>query len=324
MTDFSAVSARARGLKQHLFSKSELETLAGSEALVRALAHSGKLNVPENASATEVESSLQQTVAQLRKTLARWEGAAPILEVFDARSDRHSLRALLRGALQSAPAESRLAGLVATPTLPALLMRELANQPTLRDVVSHLVVSGHPDGPRLATITAEHAHPDLLLLELALVQGLGERMRRARGDAVLREFVSQTIDAANLVSAVRLSAAREFEASDCFVEGGAWFSRAAFFEVAKSRTPLDTLRTLLPHLPLLEGTTVDARDLERRAERLQLSHLETLTREQPSSSGPALVFMLRLEAMVHDVRGLAWGHLLATPPDLVRSTLVTP
>lgn len=322
MTDFSAVSARARGLKSHLFSKSELETLADAEGLVRALAHSGKLTIAENANATEVESSLRQTVKQFRTTLSRWDGAAAILDVFDARADRRSLRTLLRGALQSAPAESRVAGLLPTPTLPARLISELGNQPTVRDVVSHLVVSGHPDGPRLATITAEHAHPDLLQLELALVQGLGARLRRVRGDSVLREFVMETIDACNLVSAVQLSAARELEAGDCFVEGGASFSREHFIEVAKSRTPLDTLRAL--HHPLLDGTTVDARDLERRAERMQLTHLAARTREQPSSSGPALLFMLRLEAMVHDVRGLAWSHLLGTPADLVRSTLVTP
>lgn len=322
MTDFSAVSARARGLKSHLFSRSELETLAGAEGLVRALARSGKLPIAENATATEVESSLRQSVKQFRTTLSRWDGAAAILEVFDARTDRRSLRTLLRGALQSAPAEARVAGLLPTPTLPARLISELGNQPTVRDVVSHLVVSGHPDGPRLSTITAEHAHPDLLQLELALVQGLGARLRRVRGDSVLRDFVTETIDAFNLVSAIQLSAARELEAGDCFIEGGASFSREQFIEVAKSRTPLDTLRTL--HHPLIEGTTVDARDLERRAERQQLTHLTERTREQPSSSGPALLFMLRLEAMVHDVRRLAWGHLLSTPAELVRSTLVTP
>lgn len=322
MTDFSAVSARAKGLKSHLFSKTELEALAGAEGLVRALAHSGKLPLAENAHATEVESSLSQAVKQFRTTLARWDGAAPILEVFDARNDRRSLRTLLRGALQSAPAESRVAGLIPTPTLPARLISELGAQPTLRDVVSHLVVGGHPDGPRLSTITAEHAHPDLLQLELALVQGLGERLRRVRGDAALHEFVMETIDACNLISAVQLSAARELEAGDCFVEGGASLTREQFIEVAKSRTPLDRLRTL--HHPLLDETTMDVRDLERRAERLQLSHLAARSREQPSGSGPALLFMLRLEAMVHDVRALTWSHLLGTPADLVRSTLVTP
>jgi len=207
--DFTAVDARARGLSAHLFTRPELEALAGADALgvARALAHSPRLTAPvsDAASPVELERAVRRTASQHLRTLSRWAGAAPVLGVYEAQQDRRSLRALIRGALATAPAEERLAGLLPTPTLPERVLTELARQPTPAAVVAHLFALRHPDAGRLAELTAA-AQPDLLALEQALARGEAERATReaARGDANLRRHVALHIDAVNAQTALLL------------------------------------------------------------------------------------------------------------------------
>ena len=153
MNDFTPVGVRARGLLAHLLSRAELEALAGADgpSLARGLARSGRLLGPvgDTAQAAELERAMRETTKRHLATLARWDGAAPVLEVFAADQDRRSVRALLRGALQAAPTERRLSGLVPTASLPERVLAELARQPTPADVVAHLFALGHPDADRL-------------------------------------------------------------------------------------------------------------------------------------------------------------------------------
>ena len=155
MTDFVAVGARARGLRAHLFTRAELEKLAAEDSVARGLARSGKLvaGPADTAQTDELERAVRLTAKAHLATIARWEGAAPVLEAFAAEQDRRSLRALLRGAQQAAPSERRLAGLVPTSTLPERLLSSLARLPTPADIVSHLVSVNHPDAGRLFLLT---------------------------------------------------------------------------------------------------------------------------------------------------------------------------
>jgi vacuolar-type H+-ATPase subunit C/Vma6 len=241
--DFTAAASRARGLATHLLPRAELEKLLASEAslLPRGLARSGRLSGPlgEDASPGEIETALRQTARQAMAVLGRWEGAAPVLEVFAADQDRRSIRALLRGALQAAPAEQRLAGLLPTATLPERGLRELALQPTPAAVVAHLFALGHPDAPRLLPLTARKAQPELAALELALLQGFAERTRRAleRADATLRAFVALRLDLANVQAALLLAGEPEPEALRTFVEGGAALGKEAFLQAASATSP---------------------------------------------------------------------------------------
>lgn len=331
--DFTAVDARARGLAAHLFTRSELEALAGHDvpALARAVARSPKILAPiaENATTVELERAMRHTARQHLRTLAKWEGAAPVLGVFYADQDRRSLRAMFRGALATAPAEERLAGLIPTPTLPERVLTELARQPTPATVAAHLFALRHPAAERVLPLTAQ-AQPDLLALELALTQGSSERARReaARGDENLRAYVAQHLDVANVQTALLLTKEKDVEAAKCFVEGGRDFPRAAFLSVAGGEGgALARLREALegtPLAPLAAEPTIDASRLERAAFSLALKQQHTASRLAPLSSAPLLSFLLRLEAQGRDLRRILWGAALGAPAVLLRPDLVTP
>lgn len=331
MTDFVAVGARARGLRAHLFTRAELEKLAAEDSLAKALGRSGKLvaTLSDAAATAEFEHAVRQTAQRHLATLSRWEGAAPLVEVFAAEQDRRSLRALVRGAQQAAPAERRLAGLMPTPTLPERLLTELARLPTPAEVVSHLVSVNHPDAGRLFELTHQKAQPDLFAIDLALVQGFGARSRRATGDEPLRRFIAHRLDVSNVQAAVMLESAREVEPERCFVEGGAVLTREAFVELARARSSAEAgviLRRVLSGTPLskLSEGLVDGVTLERAGFSLLLDEQRRAAREQPLSSAPAMAFLLLLDAMLRDLRRIVWGLALGAPPGLIRPELVTP
>lgn len=332
MTDFTAVASRARGLATHLFTRPELEALTPLDVpgISRALARSGKLPAAESAPAAELDRVLREVVKSATKTLSRWSGAEPVLEVFAADADRRSLRALLRGALQAAPADARLAGLFPTRTLPERVLSELSRQPTPNDVARHLVAVAHPDAGRLSMLTLKQAHPDLFALELALVQGFAERAVRAakQGDEVLRASVAARLDVLNLAVAVLLSSALDVEPGRCFVEGGRVVTREGFLEIARSGgKPHPALRKVVAGsllAPLAEPLVPDASTIERQAFTLLLGHLKDEARQQPLTSAPVLFFLARLEAMAHDLRRIIWAATQGAPAALVKPELVTP
>ncbi|MFO0597982.1 MAG: V-type ATPase subunit [Myxococcaceae bacterium] len=339
MTDFIAVAARARGLRRQLLTRAELEALAAHDAasLPRALNRSGKLRAPliDNASVPEIDGALRQTVKRHLGTLARWDGAAPLVEVFAADQDRRSLRALIRGAQQAASADLRLAGLLATPSLPERALTGLARQPTPAAVAAQLFVLRHPDAGALTTLTARKAQPDLFAVELALLHGFAARGAQGarRGDQNLRRFVAHRLDVSNAQAALLLVGAREVEPARCFVEGGACLEKDAFLAAARAETPREAmlqLRQGLARSPLArlvapgdEGP-VDALRLERAGAALLLDEQQKAAREDPLGSGPALAFLLRLEVMARDVRRIAWAAALGAPASVVKPDLVTP
>ncbi|MDP1825452.1 MAG: V-type ATPase subunit [Archangium sp.] len=319
--DFSAAAARARGLTAHLFTRAELEALAEHD--VTQLARSPKLvvPVPANPSPLELERAVRLTARHHLRTLTRWDGAGPVLAVFYAEQDRLSLRAMLRGALATAPAEERLAGLIPTPTLPERVLAELARQPTPAAIAAHLFAIGHPEAGRLAPLVGA-AQPDLLALELALMHGAAERARReARwGDENLRLFVAQRIDTANVEAALLLATAKDVEAGRCFVEGGLSFTLEHFLSVVNAKNPAARLRELLSHTPLVALLN----DPERAGFVLALSTQQRAARLEPLSSAPVLLFLLRLEGQERDLRRILQGAALGAPAAVVRTELVTP
>lgn len=319
--DFSAAAARARGLTTHLFTRSELEALA--ERDVAQLARSPKLltPVPANPSALDLERAVRLTARHHLRTLTRWDGAGPVLAVFYAEQDRKSLRAMLRGALATAPAEERLAGLIPTPTLPERVLAELAHQPTPAAVAAHLFAIGHPEAGRLGALT-HAAQPDLLALELALMHGAAARSRREAswGDENLRLFIALRIDTANVEAALLLATAKDVDAGDCFLEGGQAFSREQFLSVVRARHATARLREVLAHTPLVALVN----DPERAGFVLALSMQQRAARLAPLSSAPVLLFLLRLEAQERDLRRILQGAALGAPAAVLRTELVTP
>ncbi|MFZ5439950.1 MAG: V-type ATPase subunit [Myxococcota bacterium] len=334
MSDFTAAGARARGLSTHLFHRSELEQLVGSDtpSLARSLSRSGRLAapLPDGARPRDIDHAVRQTVKRHLALLARWDGSRPVIEVFSAEQDRRSLRTLLRGAQQSASSDRRLAGLAPTSTLPERVLAELAHQPTPAEVVAHLVAIDHPDAGRLAALTAKQAQPDLFAIDLALVQGFAERGLKAvrRGDDTLHRFVSRRLDLLNAQTALLLGNTRDVEAERCFVPGGLHLPKERFLEAARgpAASALLVLRRAFhgtPLEPVVEGIP-DANTFEYRGLAVLADEVRREAREAPLGSGPLLDFLLHLDAMANDLRRLAWASALGAPVSLVRPELVTP
>ena len=328
------VGARARGLGGRLLRRGELEELAGLDldALARALVRDGRLEaIGTPVTPAAIESAARRTAAAHLRVLERWAGAGPTLEVLWAEEERRSLRALLRGALEGAPSEARVAGLVPTPLLPEGALVALSREPTPAKVAAHLVILSHPEAARVRDATAGE-HPVLLDLELALVRGMTERLRRAArsGDANLREHAASLVDVANAEMALMLtSGPRDVPPKACFVDGGRWLARAAFERAAAAETAGECAARLskaladTPIAPALGGTA-DPAALEVAALRVALERQRSAARLDPLGSATLLRFLLRVRAQGMDLVRLAWGASLGAPAELVRPELVTP
>ncbi|MEW5738938.1 MAG: V-type ATPase subunit [Myxococcota bacterium] len=337
MTAELALVSRSRGLATHLLGREALESLADAPdfpAFCRSFAKSGRFEPLGDApDIGAVEQSVRRTAARHLRTLSRWQEASPgVLDVFFAEQERRALRAFLRGALQGAPAEARLAGLLPTPGLPERALAQLARQPTPKDVVLQLVLLGHPAASRLLPLVAR-AQPELFALEVALLQGLAERAGRAarKVDPVLEEFVCARVDLGNAQNALLLGGGpRDVEPEKCFVEGGRWLSKHAFLDIARAPArpaALEACRRAFMHTPLSDAFPMgvdDAARVERNALAQTLARLGVMMRVEPLGSAALLRFLLELEAQSRDVRTLAWGVLLNAPPALRRQDLVTP
>ncbi len=326
--------ARARGLATHLATRAELEALAGAdvEALAAALGRGGRFEpIAAPVSAASIEQSARRTAARHLGLLARWD-AAPALEVFWADQERRALRALLRGAAASEPAEDRLAGLVPTPLLPERALAALAHEPTAARVAAHLVVLAYPGAGELAEL-ASRAHPVLFELELALLRELAARLARASSsaDANLRRVIAWKMDVTNAVTALTIAAGpRDVDAPACFLSGGRALGRDGFLDACAADSRLecgDRLSRALGESPLagiVREVAGDGGRLERRASSALLAAQGCAARIEPLSSAPLVEFLLLVEAQSLDVRRLAWGAALGAPASVVVSELVTP
>ena len=332
------LSSRARGVGTRLLTRRALESLADADdlsQLARGLARSGATIEPvgDAPDIAAFELAARRTAAAHLRTLLRWQERRPgVLDAFVAAQDRRNLRALLRGALQSAPAAARVAGLIPTPTMPERALTELARQASPSAVVALLTILRHPGAARLVPIVAK-AQPDLFAIEVALLKGFAARAGAAarRGDRALRAYVSDLVDVGNAQAALLLAGGpRDVDPATAFVEGGASLGRDAFVVAASSSSRVAALGALTPALAgtrlaaALPVVADDAAAIERTFLEHALARLAVEARLDPLGSAPLLRVLLRIEAQSRDLRALGWGAVLGTPAVLRRQQLVTP
>ena len=322
------VNARVRGLGSRLLEPEALTELAGVEglgALARALAVRGVI-AEESAAATAPELALavRRAAAGEVAILRRWLGSrdAVLAVALDA-EDRRSLRSVIRGAAEGVPSEARLAGLIPTPALPERVLRQLAEQPGVREQAVLLVAAGHPCGGALLEVAAG-PEPDLFSVELAIARTLAERaIRGSRGAGpLLREYVAGLLDRDNARTALILAAAGGDEpASPLFLEGGK-LRMDEFQRAVATRDPATAARVLgearvsgeLAGL-LLEYAAAPAA-LEDALEAHTVAWLRHEARLDPLGPGPILLFLHRLRQQSAALGRLIWGVDLGAPPAL--------
>lgn len=330
------VNARARGLGTHLLSRAQLAALSDAPdlpALAARLRDLG-LTVPETAepTAAELELAVRRRAAAALAILARWTARrAELVAVLFDEEDRRSVRALLRGAVERAPAELRLAGLIPTPALPERALEELARAPTSAAVTALLIAWQHPYGPPLAA-RARSPQPDLYALELALARAAAARLsavaRRVGG--FLAAYVHETLDLENALGAVALaSVPAEVAPRDAFLAGGRTLSLETFERAVTTRDPAAAADRVAKAFGGSPMSTVfrehrdDMAVLEDAVLRARIAALEQLGRRDPLGPAPLLAYALALRAQTVDLHRVVWGVALGAPPALVARELVT-
>ncbi|HUJ58669.1 MAG TPA: hypothetical protein VLX92_09255, partial [Kofleriaceae bacterium] len=199
----TALAARARGLGTTVLAGEALaaiELARDREQLVAALAHAG---VPADASPDAVDRCARDRVARDLATLARWSSALALIELDE---DRRSLRALVRGLAAGTGAGRRSAAAIATSSLPAGELAELAALPTIDALAERLARRGHPLAGALLVPHRAAAPIDVLAIEIALARGFTAAAARAHvRDRALGAYLAQVIDAENAAAALLLA-----------------------------------------------------------------------------------------------------------------------
>lgn len=330
------VNARSRGLATHLMPRRQLDALArvaDLDALAAELQQVGFLVPEADAGPAALELAVRRRAATELRRLDRWCEDEPALRtIIYEDEERRSLRALVRGALASAPAESRMVGLIPTPALPERALSELARQPTPATVAALLVAWRHPCGAALRR-EAAGAEPDALRLEVQLNRVFAQRITLAAsraGGGRLRAYVRELIDIENVLAAIVLAEqAGDVTPKDMFLAGGERVSIGVFEQaIATERAPLAGARLALAFGTGAIATTLRRHEglgsgLERAVLQARIAALRDEARRDPLGPAPVLGFALRLRAQSLDLRRLIWGTALAAPAAVLSSGLVT-
>lgn len=329
------LNVRSRGLATHLIPRAQLERLAQSGnlgTLVAGLARGGVSigESPHSVNPMLLDRAARRPAAAALRVLQRWSGPrGSALAVLFEDEERRSIRRLLRGAVQGAASEHRIAGLLPTANLPERALWELARQPDTRGVAAVLATWRHPYADVLLP-EAARAHPDLLILEASVNRRFAERVLRGarRGDKWLERYAQQVIDIENAWTALLLVNQPDLAPDQVFVNGGRVLHRAVFDRTVGS-DPKGTLGMLeqvfaAPPLALEFRTGGDPSRLEITVLRQQISQQQRKRRLEPLSAAPLIEFVLRLRAQILDLRRIIWGIALGAPAAVVSADLVTP
>lgn len=337
------LAARARGLTARLPGADAVRDAreAGGVAGVLELLGSSLPEVEPGSPAGTTEVAVTRALHDRLSLLRRWAaGRTPRLAVIFEEADRTAVRVLLRGAAGGTPAESRLEHLRPTAHLSPGALQALASAATPREMVEELTRREHPFAPYLASTSSGMADPagggttagDLFELELAVDRAYLTRSResagRAQGD--LCAFVARSVDLSNCWSALSLAGEeREVPPETLFLDGGADLDPVGFRHAAGAGSAdeaADLLAEALEGSPLrslLREAGASPRELEGRALALQVRRTRRAARRRPVGPAPVLLYWLRLRALVHDLRSLAWGRAMDAPDELVARQLVS-
>ena len=337
MSGWEDLVARVRGLTSRLLGRDQLARLATSRdlrALASSLADGAYGPLPEAASIDPeaLERAVRRTAAERLRVVEKWSGerSSLLVPMFED-EDRRNLRAIIRGIAAGTPAEQRVSGLLASPSLQNPALDELARSERISNVAATLAAWGNPYGRAIAS-EAARAHPDLFRLQFAIDREYATRALYAgrwAGDSMLA-YVRQQIDVENVWSALaRVEGKLAPEVGDLFIDGGAvltrdrWGSLSAAADLGDAHALLEKVVAGTPLAPLAveherSATAEDAllastiRGLRRRV------------RTDPLGVAAVLEYGLRLRAEVRDLARITWGVVLDAPRARLAGALATP
>lgn len=330
MSDWGDLVARVRGLSTRLLGAGQLRAIAGSGGLAQlsaAIAQAGVIPAPlERAGVRLLEQGIRRHASRQLHLVWRWAGdrtsrLAPLVED----EDRRSIRAMLRGAASGTPPEARLAGLVATPSLPERALLELARRGDVASVASQLAAMGSPYASAILE-EASRQYPDLLRLECALNTRFAARAAAAaaRADAPMRAHVSSVLDVENCWTARLLPVnGSPADVADYFVEGGAELSRDRWLAAATAPTVVarEAILQQTAASPWLRAAAAGTARVEDAVLQATIAHQHGLARQDPLGTAPIIEYVLRLRAEVRALQRMAWSVSLRVPAAAIAQAL---
>jgi len=321
---WEALVARARGLSTHLLPDERVQALGravNASELMLALRETPYQDAFAAVAATPgaLESVVTRSLADRMTLLAKWAGpeGGALVPLF-VEQDARSVRDILRGIVGGLTPEERTASAIPTPHLGWKRLAVLARLESTAEVAARLAAWEHPLGAALLE-EASASRPDLFRLETALARQSAAVAARAaaKGGKRMREFVRESIDARNAVTALLLVGARaESESKDFFVEGGASLSRDELVRAASSADRVSAAATLatasrgtslavaLDEAPA-RPAAMAARILDER-----IAAYARRARQEPLTAVPVLLFVLRLRREARAVRRALWAAAL--------------
>ncbi len=323
MSRWEDVNARARGLITHLLSPAQLaqlEMATSLELLAADLRVAGVDVGAETDTAAGLEHEVRRWAAGRLKTLMRWFGArADALAVLLEDEERRSVRALLRGCAQRAPAEERLAGLLPTPALPETALAELAQQPTIHAIVNLLAAWRHPYAEALRS-EGISPQPDLMALELSLARAFASRaltQARRGGRGPLLAHAMLVIDLENAQAAMALAGDAASDPRRFFLPGGRRLVADRFQEAARAGTLMAAAEVVAPAFEgtpfaaVIRAAPLDPGRLEPNLLRAEIRQLDQVRRRDPLGATTLLHFMLLLRFQLVELRRIIWSVALS-------------
>lgn len=337
MTAWDDLNSRAHGLATHLLGRAALEGLTQAPDLPALAAELARLGYQIEESArpdgATLELAARRTAAHRLAVLRRWAAkrTAAVAIVLDD-EDRRSISALLRGAVQHAPPEVRLSGLLPTPGLPERALEELSRQPTAGAVATLLSAWEHPLAYTLLP-EAERSEPDLLRLEVSLGRAFAKRAlkgaRREGHRGVLTRHVQRMLDIENGYTVLALAEENESRIAEYWLPGGRALPQPLAERAVASGTAVEAGRIVARGFA---GTSLASvftefaghpEGIERAVLGAVIAEHRLASRTDPLSPAFLLGYALRLRAEVLDVRRAVWGVALGAPASTVGQGLVT-
>ena len=339
---WEALVARSRGLSRHLLPEERvraLERASDGNELLLALRETpyrdlvptdfavGGFGGAARATPVALERAITRSLTERMTSLAKWAGPdGGALRPLFIEQDARNVRDVLRGAVGALTPEERTASAVPTPSLAWKKLTALSRLESPADVAERLIAWEHPLGAALLE-EAGASRPDLFRLEAALARSSAEVAARAarEGGRRMREFVRESIDARNAVTALLLVGARlEGESKDLFVEGGEVLSTddlvratsavdrvsAAEALAAASRRAARAESTATPLTRALEGAPASPAALSDRILAARIAAYTKRARLEPLTAIPVLLFVLRLQREARVVRRAIWAAAL--------------
>jgi vacuolar-type H+-ATPase subunit C/Vma6 len=337
MSVWDDLNARARGLSTHLLGRPALESLAHVRDLPTVAAELARLGYQVDDSprrtVVDIELAARRAAAQRLRTLLRWAGSrTEALAVLFEDEDRRSITALLRGAVQRAPADLRLSGLLPTPALPERALEELSRQPSAGAVAALLGAWKHPLAHALMP-EAARPEPDLLRIEVSLNRAFAERAlraaRREAGRGVLTRYVQRVIDLENAFTALVLSEEKDSRLAEYWLPGGRELTSTLAERAVATGNATAAGRVLARGFAgtglekVFADPNASPAGLELAVLAALVAELKAGARTDPLSPAFLLGYALRLRAELLDLRRVVWGISLGAPVASLVKGLVT-